>query len=604
MKNLIGIVAPANEANAVDPEYLRNCVCESGFECVMLVVDPLRETEKLREWVDHCQNKGALALIALDDKNATLGIMTYGFTNLPVLRVPADNTTTVSHLPAVATLEQALLHLARFNIPKPEFTQAAPAPEPQQLTPEKVNEDEGNDADDLERLGREFKNKSWLKSDASATPESIRPAPHTHQMVHDYTPHLRAAITLSRHIALNDKTDEITPQQLFKAILATDDSAASEAVRHCCNEPQILYKFLADVPHVNLKKSVKLIPLASNLMEAIAHAKKTATSEERPYIDTYDVLLAMLRVEKDLTLLLQDWGVDVKLLVSRDLPIKLTDEYEPIRKKEEFRKRILPRKPVSTQEMSQLMQNIPAHLLPAKQPLPGESRKKQAGPIKIILSESSIKEPAELTPNSIRRFSPEDPSLDFVEQVCDTLLGGRVIGMPTDTTYALAVDATNMKAVDKLKSLRAPSEDAPMIVLFDTMTMLQNITPSFTDELREFSKVCWPGPVVIKLPRKKHVLRHADMDGAIYLRQPSAYSVLAFLSMLGRPILIVDSGCDNANKARKQFSNQLAMILDSGTDGSGRETIVDAMGSTLSLFREGEFVPEAMRPIIDKLPRA
>ena len=606
MKLLLGIAIAASGTRDAEDKSFVEFADDFGFDCSLITVDAVRDAEALREWVNRCHDAGVQAFLTLDDASGFLGIMLHGLTNRPVLRIPASDDIKTSHIPAVATPEQAILHLARFHTTpvsteisceqtsEPACVTAAPS-EPE-ILPDTKEDDE-----DLERLNQAFEEKSWQHNkpdvavSASNQPDTSRPA------ILDYTPALRAAIVLSRHIALRDETPEISPRQLFLAFLCTDHCAASDAIRHLCQSPRDLYAVVADVPKVNLKAPVALVPLAQETMQCIDLAKKQARLETRPYIDSLDVMNALAQIDRDVALTLQDWNVDRSAMQTRDFPIQLPNEYAPIQEEEERRERIRPRKPLSTRELSAMMQQLPPHLLPSHQPLPPPAK---AQPQKVSLADlpkQSLRKTPEPTRNTIRRFDADCPPLDLVETVCDELLAGRIVAMPTDTTYILAADATNAKAVDRLRVLKTPEPESPLVVLFDTSAMLESITPPVPQYARPLVQAGWPGPMILRLPRKGGAMRHAGDGSDIFLRQPRDYAVLAFLSMIGRPLATIDSGCENANRARKAYSGRLDLILDTGNDGTGPETIINATDpESFSIVYRGGYLPDPLKILIEE----
>ncbi|NLD61781.1 hypothetical protein GX645_04950 [Candidatus Sumerlaeota bacterium] len=608
---LIGIVSAPEDESALNQEQLQTVARDSGFECSIKVVDPIKDIAAFRDWVEDCHKAHGFAFIALDDQTGTLGVLLYGFTHLPVIRIPREKVAAINHLPAIGTIEQAILHLSRFVHETDSYSDEQPRVSPNHNDlffeeSEPVDEAalEAEDKEELELIDKAFKDKSWLSGENHSLSPKMEEPPTPKVRKHtilDYTPALRSAIMLSRHLAIRDNTDEISPSQLLEAFIATDNSACGEALRQLCEEPRLIYEFVANVPRINLRKPVALIPLAEQTMYCIEQAKKYARQKERIYIDTFDVMRAMLLMSTQHNDLLRGWGIEPQTLLDDRLPFDLIDEYAVVREEEERHERIRPRKPLSTRELSALMQQVPQHLLPRSQPMPEPRKEKAAAPKEIKLEKSAIKEPAVLTPNSIRRFSQDNPPLDLVEQVCDTLLGGSIIGMPTDTTYVLAADATNARAVERLLSLRAQTDETPLVVLFDTPTALQNMITGYSPEVRKLTNIGWPGGLVLKLRRKGNALRHAGIDGNLYLRQPASYPVLAIISMMGRPLAVIDSGCDNANKVRKEFASKLAMILDTGMDGTGPELIVDGTDDAPVILHRGEYVASEVLNFFDKI---
>ena len=55
----------------------------------------------------------------------------------------------------------------------------------------------------------------------------------------------------------------------------------------------------------------------------------------------------------------------------------------------------------------------------------------------------------------ILRIHPDEPEPDRIEYVANCLRNGKVVGMPTDTFYGLAVDPVNLRAVESIYEIKS-----------------------------------------------------------------------------------------------------------------------------------------------------
>ena len=63
-----------------------------------------------------------------------------------------------------------------------------------------------------------------------------------------------------------------------------------------------------------------------------------------------------------------------------------------------------------------------------------------------------------------------------IDNCITTLKKGGVILYPTDTIWGIGCDATNKKAVEKIKKIKKRQDNKSFIILVDTLSQLQNIT--------------------------------------------------------------------------------------------------------------------------------
>ncbi|MGB6609938.1 MAG: Sua5/YciO/YrdC/YwlC family protein, partial [Acidobacteriaceae bacterium] len=65
----------------------------------------------------------------------------------------------------------------------------------------------------------------------------------------------------------------------------------------------------------------------------------------------------------------------------------------------------------------------------------------------------------------ILRIHPDEPEPDRIQYVATCLRNGKVVGMPTDTFYGLAVDPVNLRAVESIYEIKSRVKQKPLSLL-------------------------------------------------------------------------------------------------------------------------------------------
>ena len=65
----------------------------------------------------------------------------------------------------------------------------------------------------------------------------------------------------------------------------------------------------------------------------------------------------------------------------------------------------------------------------------------------------------------ILRVHPDEPEQDRVEFIVSCLRSGKVVGIPTDTFYGLAVDPVNLRAVESIYEIKPRLKHKPLSLL-------------------------------------------------------------------------------------------------------------------------------------------
>jgi len=182
------------------------------------------------------------------------------------------------------------------------------------------------------------------------------------------------------------------------------------------------------------------------------------------------------------------------------------------------------------------------------------------------------------------------PDLDDVEEA---LRAGRVVAVPTDTVYGLAVDPRVPEAVSRLFALKGRPERLALPVLIadrSELAELAKVTPA-ADRL---ATRYWPGPLTLVLWRLPGVEFELGGDRAtIGLRCPASSLLRELLRRTG-PLAVTsanrhgDDPMHTADEVRERFGGELTVVLDGGACDGRPSTVVSLTGAFAVCLREGE----------------
>jgi len=185
-----------------------------------------------------------------------------------------------------------------------------------------------------------------------------------------------------------------------------------------------------------------------------------------------------------------------------------------------------------------------------------------------------------------------------IAQAAQALHDGQLVGLPTETVYGLAANATDDAAVAKIFVAKGRPSDHPLIVHVAS----QDQVPLFAAQVPEFAQALmaafWPGPLTLILPRKSCVAAaSAGGQDSIGLRCPS-HPVAQALLQAGLPLGVLGVSAPSANRfgrvspttaahVQSELGSDL-LILDGGDCEVGIEsTIIDCTRGEPVLLRPG-----------------
>ena len=205
------------------------------------------------------------------------------------------------------------------------------------------------------------------------------------------------------------------------------------------------------------------------------------------------------------------------------------------------------------------------------------------------------------------------PTQDVIAQAARVIRDGGLVGLPTDTVYGLAADATSDAAVAGVFRAKGRPADKPLIALVANMAMAKTCA-DFTAPALALADAFWPGPLTLVLPRGPasplSPLVHQGARG-VSLRIPGNETARAVVEAAARPLTAPSanpSGAPSpltAQEVAAGLGSHVALVIDGGraADSLG-STLLDLTGDIPRLLRAGVVTSEAIEGVIGPIVRA
>lgn len=205
-----------------------------------------------------------------------------------------------------------------------------------------------------------------------------------------------------------------------------------------------------------------------------------------------------------------------------------------------------------------------------------------------------------------RILSTSDDDIKIASQL---ICSSQVVGMPTETVYGLAADATNEQAVIKIFEAKGRPSDNPLIVHISSLDMLDDIVESVPELAVKCAKNFWPGPLTMVLPKKKVIpaVTSGGLD-TVGVRFPSDKTAQKLISFSGKPLAAPSanlSGSPSPTTAKHVFDDmngRIPAIIDGGSCNVGVEsTVISFDGDSIRLLRPGFVSVEMLSEITENI---
>ncbi|CAL1546488.1 unnamed protein product [Lymnaea stagnalis] len=180
-----------------------------------------------------------------------------------------------------------------------------------------------------------------------------------------------------------------------------------------------------------------------------------------------------------------------------------------------------------------------------------------------------------------------------LRQVAKLLDQGCVVGVPTDTVYAVAGSCKHPESIKKIYNVKGRPAEKPICLCLSSLDQLADVNPPFSDLLWNFMRRCYPGGISCVVPKGEWLrnlglgdsVNYVGTAQSICIRVPDS-SVLAYLVSLSGPVALSSanpSGGDDSTH-HDMVINSLGDKLDGVVcDGKSNELVASTVVNCLKI---------------------
>ncbi len=206
----------------------------------------------------------------------------------------------------------------------------------------------------------------------------------------------------------------------------------------------------------------------------------------------------------------------------------------------------------------------------------------------------------------------------LILQACEHLREGRIVGLPTETVYALAAMLSAPAAIAQLKTLKQISGPPNWVIHVADSTAVKRIVADVPAIAQRLMKKLWPGPLAIELPASPaDVQRLTEVVGAqaaaecitngfMTFRCPQNPSTLAVLASVSHPVVMIGAGnaraIQEAADIPENIRSVIPLVVDTGpTRYRKASTLVRVRDDQMTFLREGMLARRIIERMTDQV---
>ena len=187
------------------------------------------------------------------------------------------------------------------------------------------------------------------------------------------------------------------------------------------------------------------------------------------------------------------------------------------------------------------------------------------------------------------------PSSAALADAVAALRAGHVIAFPTETFYGLGAAALTSAAVRHIFEVKGRPEDKPLLVLVDSIAMVERLAIEIPERARALMERHWPGALTLVLSARPDVPSGVTAgSGTVGVRLSAHPVAQALVRALGQPITAPSANPSGLPPPRTAaevvgyFPRGLAIVLDGGaTAGGAPSTVLDVTVDPPRVLRAG-----------------
>ena len=188
------------------------------------------------------------------------------------------------------------------------------------------------------------------------------------------------------------------------------------------------------------------------------------------------------------------------------------------------------------------------------------------------------------------------------------LASGHLVGIPTETVYGLAADASNPEAVRSVFRAKERPADHPLIVHLAVDAELDTWAVNVPEQARKLADAFWPGPLTLIVERSGSVdpAVTGGLD-SVALRTPSHPVAQRLLAIFGGGIVAPSANRfgrvspTTANDVVEELGASIELVVDGGPCEIGVEsTIVAWAGGEPVIARPGAIDADALSSVLGR----
>jgi L-threonylcarbamoyladenylate synthase len=195
-------------------------------------------------------------------------------------------------------------------------------------------------------------------------------------------------------------------------------------------------------------------------------------------------------------------------------------------------------------------------------------------------------------------IDPVAPAPSLLGDAAAVLRSGGLVAFPTETFYGLGARALQAAAVRRIFEVKGRPESKPVLVLVDSVAMVDAVALEVSPQARALMAVHWPGALTLVFRARPEVPSEITAgSGTVGVRLSAHPLARALVSALGEPVTAPSANPaglpapTTAADVLAEFRDRIDLVLDGGATAGGEpSTVLDVTVDPPRVIRAGAVI--------------
>ncbi len=204
------------------------------------------------------------------------------------------------------------------------------------------------------------------------------------------------------------------------------------------------------------------------------------------------------------------------------------------------------------------------------------------------------------------KVTPDTSQIEIdsaISKAVAAIQAGKLVVIPTDTSYAVMCDAFNAEAIAQLRIAKKQTSDVALPISAGSIETIKGVA-NLSTLANDLASAFWPGALTLLTTAQDSLAWNIGGSGtALAVRVPHNDVAITVLNQIGPSVMTGaqiagKSPVNTVDQAISALGESIAIFLDAGELSNQVSSVIDTTGQHLRLIRAGSLTLQEIREVM------